>query len=841
MSTFLKDVQFALRWLRRSPTFVVAAVLTLALGIGANTAMFSIVNAVLLRSLPYPEPDRLVRIWSTNLSQESKSNVNPLDFQDWQKRMGTFAGLAGFAARRYTATGAGAEPERVTGFRVTSTFFPLLGADMEAGRAFNSADDKPGGPPVAVLSDSLWQRRFHRDAAAIGRSIDLDDTAYTIVGVTSPGFRPLTPLVKTAEEPEIWVPLRIETKMGRGGAWLNAFGRLRPGASVAAARSELTAVAAGLRQEYPATNKTRAVKVESLKESMVGDTRGPLLMLLASVGLVLLIACVNVANLLLARGSARRKELGIRAVLGASAWRLTGQLFTESLVMALAGGAVGVLLAHWLLHLLVGLRLLSLPGVARVGIDLPVLAFTFGLAVLTAFVFGLLPAVRGARTDLGPTLQEGVRGGDTAGGRGLPRALMVVEMALALVLLIGAGLLLRSFWHLLDVGTGFNPDRLLTAQIQLPKSRYGQPARRAAFFREIVPRAAALPGVKAASAVDILPFGGTFNCNDFTVDDQPASQLEALPCAEYRTVGPDYFATMGIALRQGRTFTDGDVMPGAPAASGTGAAAPPAPASGAAPAASPTGAPATAGTSYVAVVNEALARRVWPGRSAVGRRITLSFDADIPHQVIGVVADVRQFGLDKPVAPEVYTTYLQHPTDAMTLAIRTRSEPLAAARSLRGLVREMDSQLPLSNVAPMADLVSDSVAQQRLRTLLLTLFAVVATALAAVGVFGIMAYSVARRTHEIGVRMALGADRSAVLRLVLGQAMGATMVGVALGLGTALFATRLLRSFLFGVQGTDPVVLTASALVLVVVALLASYIPVRRALRLDPLTALRQS
>lgn len=795
MSHLLQDLRYGLRGLARSPGFTAAAVLTLALGIGANTAMFSLVDAVLLRPLPYPEPERLVRVWAVNPeSGMTEANLNPLDFADYRRQARGFSDLAALATPTFTLNGGG-EPERVRGARVSANFFRMFGARPALGRGFEPRDEQPGAEPVAVLSHGLWERRYHSDPAIAGKTIVLDDAPVTVVGVLPGEFR--APASED-DPPQVFRPLQVEERMGRGGHWLPVFGRLADGITPERAQAEMDALAQGLEREHPATNEGWATSLESLEESLVGGTRMPLLLLTASVGLVLLIACVNVSNLLLARAASRQHEAVVRSTLGASAARLLRQLLTESLLLAVLGGAAGLLLAFLATALLSRLDPGTLPRAEDIALDGRVLAFTLGLSVLAGVIFGLVPAWRTATP--GAVLRQGTRT-----SRRLPAALVIAELAVALVLLVGAGLLLKSFWRLLRVDPGFETESLLTATVDLPASRYGEPHRISGFFQKLFEKTAALPGVESATGIDILPMSGGYSCNSFSIDDGSSSRAEDVPCVEYRTVGPEYFRTLGIPLVQGRSFQSTDTVDGAP----------------------------------VAVINETLANALWPDRSPLGNRITLGFEEQAPHAIVGVVKDVRHFGLQAAAAPEVYVSYLQHPASTLTVVLRTAGDPAGTRKSLEEQVRSLDPQLPVSHVESLESRVAESIAQPRLRTELLLLFALLALVLAAVGVFGVVSVSVVRRTQEIGVRMALGADRPEVLKLILGQTLAYAGAGLVLGLAAALALTRLLASLLFEVGNTDPAIFGASAAVLLAVALLASYLPARQASRLEPLDALR--
>ena len=793
MTHLLQDLRYGLRGLVRSPGFAIAAGLTLALGIGANTAMFSLVDAVLLRPLPYPQPERLVRVRAVNAETGQDANLNPLDFADYRRQARSFADLAAMATPTFSLTGGG-EPERIRGARVSSNFFRAFGARPAIGRDFQIQDEQPDAEPVAILSHRLWERRYHSDPKILGKTVTLDDAPVIVIAILEDGFR--APGASEDDPPEVWTPLRIEERMGRGGHWLPVFGRLADGATIEKARAEMETLARSLEKEHPQSNQGWTTSLQDLEQSLVGNTRTPLLLLLASVGLVLLIACVNVANLLLARAGSREHEVAVRATLGASSARLLRQLLTESLLLATLGGAAGLLLAFFVTRLFSRLDPEILPRAEEIAVDSRVLAFNLGISVLAAIAFGLVPALRTAR---GAVLRQGTR---TTPNRRLSAALVIAELALALVLLIGAGLLAKSFWRLLRVDLGFRAENLLIATVDLPASRYGEPHQMTAFYQSLFEKTAALPGVLHATGVDILPLSGGYSCNSFSIDDGSSIHAEDVPCIEYRIVGPGYFEALGIPIVQGESFPS-------------------------------TNAP-------VAIVNETLARALWPDRSPLGNRITLGFEEETPHTIVGVVKDVRHFGLQSAAAPEVYVNYLQHPTSALTVVVRTANDPASLRKSLAKEVQSLDPELPVSRVESLESLVAGSIAQPRLRTELLLLFALLALVLAAVGVFGVISYSVVRRTREIGLRMALGAGRTQVLRLVLGQTLAYAGAGLALGLAAALALTRLLASLLYEVGPTDPVIFITGAAVLLAVAGLAGYLPARQASRLEPLEALHE-
>ena len=800
MHSILQDLRYGLRRLGRSPGFTLAAVLTLALGIGANTTMFGIINTVLLRPLPYPSPERLVRLWAVNPKKgQESSNVNPLDFRDFHRQTRSLRDVGGMALRENALTGEG-EPERVHAAVASASFFSTFGAAPAIGRPFSAAEEIPGGESVGLLSDALWRRRYHADPGILGKKITVDDKPTTVIGVLPRSFR--APGVADSDQPQLWRPLQIKESMGRGGHWLLVFGRLADGITAQQAQSELGTIAHGLEQQNPGTNLGWSVRLQDLKQSIVGDTRAALLLLLSSVGLVLLIACANVANLQLARAAVRQHEVVVRSTLGASLSRLFRQLITESVLLGVLGGAAGLGVAYLAIAVLVRLKPENLPRIEEIGLDGRVLLFSLGLSILTGLLFGLIPALRTATPELASILRQG---GRSAPGRRIPAVLVVAEFAIALVLLIGAGLLIKSFSRLLAVDPGFRTQGLLTANVDLPGKRYGKPEQSSAFFQRLLERASAIPGTQGATVVDILPFSGLYSCNSFSLAAGSAAEAEKVPCIEYRTVGLEFFRVMDIPVLGGRAFQSSDAATGAP----------------------------------VAIINETLARALWPGRSALGQVITLGFEKETPHTIVGVVKDVHHFGLQKDAAPEVYVTYLQHPASTMTVVLRTDHDPRRLVGPLRREVRNLDPQLPVAQIATMDDLVSGSVAQSRLRTMVLLAFALIALALAAIGIFGVVSHSVVRRTQEIGVRMALGADRPNVLKLVLGQTMTYAGLGLVLGIAAAVALTRFLASFLFGIGTLDLSIFAASSILLLIVVLLASYLPARQASRLEPLVALK--
>jgi putative ABC transport system permease protein len=797
-----QDLRFGVRMLLKHPGFTLIAVLTLALGIGANTAIFTVVNALMLRSLPYPDPERLV--WVEEVSQTNEvSSPDGKHFLDWQEQSRMLEGIAQIDAETWTLTGAG-EPERVACGKISASFFPMLGVQpLAKGRNFITAEDKPGGDRVAILSHELWQRRYSSDREIIGKAITLNDANYTVIGVLPVHFHVFYPY-------EVWVPMALDLQEERasGRTSFNAtVARLKPGVTLEQARVELDTLLQSYRKARPGESQRLVdsrTRLTSLQEHLLGDTRRPLLVLLGAVGLVLLIACANVANLLLARAGTRQKELAIRAALGAGRFRLARQMLTECLLLAIAGGAAGLLLAFWLTRLLGSLNSTDAIGemarVAAITIDLRVLGFTLVISLLTGLLFGLLPALRLSRPDLNISLKEGGRGSGFH-GRSLRSALMVSEVALAVVLLVGAGLLIRSFAKLLDIDPGYRAENRLTARISLPP-RYRDNSQRVDFYERLLQRLAALPGVDAVGATSHLPLTGYNMGSTLRVEGRSPQEGERGISVPVARVNPDYFRTMGIGLRAGRIFNDGD----------------------------------TQGAPSVALLSETLARRLFPNEDPLGKRLSL---AGSGTTVIGVVSDIRYTGLNGEIEQGVYLSYRQLPRPGMALVLRGTMDPVHLAPAVSKAVQEIDPALPVYDVMTMNERLSNSIAARRFNLLLLTGFAALALLLAGVGVYGVISYVITQRTHEIGIRMALGAQSADVLRLFIKQGMATVLFGVGLGLVGAIGLTRVMNSLLFGVKATDPGTFACVALLLSLIALLACYLPARRASRIDPLIALR--
>jgi len=812
MDTLLKDIRYASRGLLQRPAFTAVVVITLALGIGANTAIFSVVNAVLLRPLPYRDPARLMMVHERK-EGNSWTTVSYEDYNDYHAQQQSFEQLAAFSAPWvFNLTGAG-EPIQVNGQWVSATLLPLLGINPIEGRGFTADEDKHGSQGVAILSYGFWQRQFGGNKSILGQSINLDDQSITVIGIAPPHF-------KIGEDSDLWVPVALNPINGRGRLvrYLSVIGRLKPNVTLSAAQSEFSVLASQLAQQYPDTNKDFGVEITALHEDVVGKVRPALLVLLAAVALVLLIACANVANLALARAVARRREFAIRTALGAGRKRLMRQLLTESVLVSLVGGFFGLLLAVWGVDFLLSLSPESVPRHESIGLDARVLLFTLLISLFTGIVCGLVPAWKAAKAEFNETLKEtGQLHGASSGHRGFQNVLVVSQIGLALVLLIGSVLLLRSFAVLLNVDAGYETQNVLAVQLTLPSSKYSQPPRRAELYQQLEQRLKALPGVKAVGAISRMPmFAGDITTGRSNI----TSTIEVegrnipkgdLPEADYRVASPSYFDAMNIPVIKGRVFGWQDEPRNA------------------------------AGRPLTVVINEAMARRFWPGEEAVGKRIKWGgSDASDPWwTIVGVVGNVRHFRLDMEPRPEVYRPYLVNPLISPIFVVRTVGDPKDLAASVRNEIRTIDGSIPLSNVTTMPQLISQSVAPRRFSMLLMVVFATVALSLATVGIYGVMSYSVSQRTREIGIRMALGAQAPDVLRLVLRTGIFLALIGVAGGLVGAFMLTRWMRTLLFGVTPTDAVTFMVVPVVLIAVALLACFIPARRATKVDPLIALR--
>ena len=807
----LADLRYALRALRKSPGFTLVAAVTLALGIGANSAIFSVVYSVLLRPLPYREAERLVTVNHFYPSLKGlEAGVSAPGFVDYRDRSRVFAGVAVQAQWQPSLTGRG-DPERLTGSLVSGQFFSTLGVGAAVGRALRPDEDQPGRENVVVLSDGFWRRRFGGDRGAIGQTLTLDGIPHQVVGVMPPGFRDYF-----SRPAELWRPLALTAEQiagGRTSEWLTLTARLKPGVTLEQARGEMRTLAEQLKRQYPEQFPPDwSLAVASLREKGTGKVRAALYVVFGAVGFVLLIACANVANLLLARAAGRAREVAVRTALGAQRGRIVRQLLTESVVLSLGGGALGVLLAYFGVQAL-GAYSQGGAGPAGpaepVGLDTPVLLFALALSVATGLLFGLAPALQAARGGQQQTLREGGRGaaGDRA-AQTVRRGLIVAEVALALMLLAGAGLLVKSFARLQGVDPGFEPANVLTATVALPEAKYASDTQRIAFFDELLPRIAAIPGVQAVGASTGLPLTGSGWTQSFDVEGYQPPAGQPGPWGEFKVITPDYPRALRVPLVRGRLFTAQD-GPGAP---------------------------------RVALVDEEMVRRYWPGQNPIGKRLDFGTTRSGERrllEVVGVLRHVRQQGLDDEARVQVYVPHRQRGLDRMSLVIRTAGDPLQAVPLVRAAVQQVDRDQPIADVQTMDALLADSVGQRRLSTVLLALFAGVALLLACIGLYGVTAYAVTQRTREIGVRMALGAAGSQVVGAFVRDGVRLTAIGLAVGLVAALAGGRLIASQLYEVEPTDPLTLGATAATLAVVAALASYLPARRATRVDPITALR--
>ena len=806
MSELWQDVRYGWRTLRARLGFTFAAILALALGIGANTAIFSVVSAVLLKPLPYPAPERLVWLWENNPGSDIKKEPASIpNFRDWRSQNQSFEELTGCARTIANLTGTG-EPERLVGASVVANFFTTLRVAPMLGRAFLAEENTPGQNRVVVLSHSLWQRRFGADRDIAGRTITLNGNPHTIVGVMPADFKHPDP--EMVKPPELWLPLAIDpSSIKRRSDFLRVIGRLKPGVAFEKARTEMETISARLAREYPAANAGWTVAAITLHERFSGDVRRALLMLMGAVGFVLLIACANVANLLLARAATREREMAIRSALGAQRWRLLRQLLTESTLLALAGGAFGMLLAVWGVAALTAMAPQNLPRLDEIGISYGIFIFTIATSLLTGVIFGIVPALSATRLNLSESLKESGRSA-TEGRRSgrLRNAVVIGEIAIALVLLVCAGLMVRSFRRLQGVDPGFRSDHVLTTQVLLPRSKYQDGPQIAAFFDQLLVRVRALPGVETAAAVDSVPLAGGGNVLSFSVEGRPAPPPEQVVDAETFTVSPAFFATLGIKFVAGEDFSARDA----------------------------------ANAPGVAIINETMARRYFPGEEPIGKRVTLSNPQTGPWQkIIGVVKDIQRTDLAAPPYPQMYGTHAQAPSRVMSLALRTTGDPLSQTAAIRNVLRSLDPDLPLASVTTMEQLLADSVARPRFNTFLFAIFAAVGLILAAVGIYGVISYSVTQQTHEIGIRLALGAEETDVLRLVLGEGLKLALGGVVAGLVLASAVAQLMASLLFGVGRLDLVTFAGVSALIVIVALVACYLPARRAMKVDPIVALR--
>ncbi len=801
IENIVRDVSYSIRVLTKSYAFTIVVILTLALGIGANTAIFSFANGILLRPLPYPQSDRLAVLDETAPKQGIASlAVSYPNFLDWRDQNTVFEGVAThYGTSRFSMT-LGGEATEIRGSRVSYGLFEVLRVAPQLGRTFTINEDRPEEDGVVILGYDLWQKSFGGDPNIVGKKVVVSNRARTVIGVMPRGFR-------FPEVSQLWVPLAFTTKIyTRNDHGLEAIARLKDGVSIAQAQSEMHSIAARIEELNPVTNAGLDVSVTSLHENLSGNYRDALLILLGVVGCVLLVACVNVANLMLARATARQKEFALRAALGASRWRIVRQLLFESLLLAVAGGVLGFILSVGALRMLLTAIPIDLPFWMNFNIDLRVLGFTLGITLLTGLIFGVVPALQTSRVDLNDTLKEAARG--SSGGRSRARSLLVVvEIAMSLVLLVGAGLMVQSFMRLRRVNIGLDPKNVLTATLIVPRAKYKEDSQRAALIKQIVERVNSLPGVETASATGTLPLNGSTWGRSITVEGYPVLSVSQAPSVQHTVVTPGYFRTMGITLLAGRDFNDSD----------------------------------TKDSQDVTIIDERLARQYWPNQSPIGKRVRFGPPEDNEpwHTIVGVVSAVRHQRMQEETDPSVYLPHQKIPTGGMTLVARTSSNPHDFIRVLRREVAQLDPDLPVSEVATMEEVVSESIWQPRLYAMLFAVFAGGALLLALIGIYGVMAFLVQTRTHEIGIRMALGASARDVFKLIVGRGMKLTALGVVIGVGGAIALTRLMHSLLFNTSATDPFVFILITALLSLAAFFACYLPARRAARVDPLVALR--
>jgi putative ABC transport system permease protein len=797
----LNDFRYALRQLIKAPSFTIVAILTLALGIGACTAIFSVVNVVLLQPLDYSQPDRIVNIRETNLPKFPEFSVSPPNYIDWEKQTKSYEYLAAYSGARINLTGDG-EPQQLLGVKATGHYFDVFGIKPAVGRFLLPEEDAPGKDHVVVLSYGFWQRVFGGARDVAGRAVQLNGEPYTIVGVAPFGFG-LTGKI------DAWLPMAFKpdetANDARGGHYINVVGRLKPGVTVTQARAELEVIASQLAKQYPDSNKGWGILLMPIQDYTVRDVKPVLYTLLGAVGCVLLIACANLANLLLARATARSREISIRAALGAGRARLVRQLLTESVVLAVFGGILGVLLARWGLDALLALAPTSLPRITEIHLDFRVLLFSLALSVVTGLLFGIAPALLAARTDVNEALKQGTRGSTEGGARGrLRSALVVIEVTFALVLLGGAGLLARSFMQLTHVDPGFVPENATLLRLSLPQKKYPEKDQQIAFANALLERIKNLPGVQAAGITQSMPLVGDYVLS-FNIEGRPHIDPADLPSTNYYAVTPDYFRAMGIRLVRGRVFTAQD----------------------------------DAKAPRVCVINETLARQFFPNEDPIGKRMNITNGPDTWREIVGIVGDIKQYGVDKATSAQSYEPFAQVPFTSLNVVIRVNGSSAALLGAIRPAVYAVDKDQPIGIIRPLEEIMADSIARQRFAMTLLTVFSGVALIIAAVGIYGVMAYNVVQRTGEFGIRMALGAQQGDVLRLVLTQGGKLIGLGLAIGLLATLGASRAMGSMLFNVSAYDPVTLTGITLLLGAVALIACFFPANRATKVNPIEALR--
>jgi len=814
LRNLFSDLRFSLRTLRRNKAFSAAAILVLALGIGANTAIFSVVNAVLLRPLPFDDPSRIMQVWHVPPAKSfpglTRFAVSPANYLDWKSQSSSFEQMAAYGFRSFTVGGT-EQPEDIQAGAVASDFFPLLRVRPLLGRTFTPAEDLPGQGRVVVLGYNFWRDHFASDPDVLGRSILLDGVTYSVVGVM-PGTLQFPSWAK------IWVPLAWtnEIRAVRGNHNYGVIARLKKGVDMRQAQAELSAISTRLEQLYPEDDKGWGAIIVPLREQLVGDVRPALLVLLGAVAFVLLIACANVANLVLAKTLARRKEIAIRTALGASRLVVLRQILAETVLLSVVGGALGLFLARLGMALIVKVLGDRIPAFMQITVDVPVLAFTLLLWVVAGVLAGLIPSVRFTKADVNEALKQGQsRGSSHARGGRTRRLLVVSEVALCLVLLIGAGLMIRSLWELRKVQPGFDPHNVLTMTVPLPPNRYSSPAGQISFFQDVLTRIRALPGVDSAGVIDSLPLNGGGSIQPFSIEGRPVAQMSDQPEVDVRVISPGYLRAMHIPIVRGRDLTDSDV----------------------------------AGRPGAVLISDSLARRFWPNEDPIGRHLTLTFYPHVVREIVGIVGDTKQDALDETrPAATIYHALGQltaPPSEpwrsfGMTFAIRTSSDPMNSVSSVTKAIHEVGPDLPIVDVMSMNDVMAKSVSPQRFNMLLLASFAGLALILAAVGIYSVLSYTVRRRVREIGIRMALGASNNDVIRMVLRDGLKPILVGVALGLAAALALSRVVSSLIFGVRATDPLTFAAVALLLLLVGIVATIIPAYRATRIEPVRILRE-
>lgn len=809
LETVANDLRFGLRQLVKSPAFALTAILTLALGIGATTAIFSVVKAVLLAPLPYKDPGRIVAVWTANAAQGGQPLPSTAgDFAIWKQRSGVFEDLAPSYDNEQTLTGQGA-PQFLIGYAVSANYLRILGVQPQLGRLYTDQEDSAGGPRLALLSDHLWRTTFHSDPSIVNKAITLDGNAYTVLGVMPPGF-------SYPSSVEIWTPSNIAPSAydDFSHTYIRILGRLRPGVTLADAQKTLNAVEAQVATEHPQTDAGNRVVLVPLREQLDGDIRKPLLILMGAVGLVLLIACANTAGLALARNAERQKEIAVRLALGATRRRLLRQFVTESLLLAVIGGAGGILLALAGTHFLLGLfpnevANLNIPKITRIPMDRGVLLFAFVITMLTAFLFGIVPVLKGMRTEAGAAMKDSARGNTNTRRSNRSRSAVVIsEVALSLMLLTGAGLVVASFQKVMNADLGFQPDHVLSMQLFLPPDRYPStdPVKRRQFVEGVEKRLSALPGVKSAGTINFLPLSGFWGTTSFLLRGQAPPKDGQAPEADNRIVTPGYLSTMELPLMRGRNFTDAD----------------------------------RAGGLQVAMINQVMSKQYFAGKDPLGEQLNLG-TADKPDwwQIVGVTGDVKAFGQDQPTHADIYRPFDQVPFPLVAFTMRTETDPASMVKSAEQALWSVDPNLPVLKAIPMDLLAGQTLAVRRASAALFSAFAVLALVLACIGIYGVMAYAVAQRRQEIGVRMALGARRSNVLRMMMGFGFRLAFWGVVIGVIGALALTRLLQSLLFEVNAMNPLVFSIAAMVLVAVSIAASYLPARAAASIDPMQALR--